>query len=94
MTKKQTRIFQDLEKDVVAFETEDVEQGRHADHEGRTPTGERILSALEKVQNARKRTQRRDEAFQELLEDVNVCLDSVRDHLKNSLLPPVSPSCS
>ncbi|KAL8827563.1 MAG: hypothetical protein Q9170_006968 [Blastenia crenularia] len=72
MCKRQERVFEKLNSDVGKFETEDLEQGKQADHELEA-------SAPEKAQFALGRAQRQTEAFELLFQDICMSLDEVYD---------------
>ena len=70
INKRRTQMFENLEKDVKAFEAEDIAEKRHPDHEN-------SLSAVEKVQTALRRLTRQNDAFERLFEDISMSLSSV-----------------
>ena len=70
MTKRKTQFFDDLLKDVQQFEDEDVKLGKKL-------KSEEAKSAVYKVKNALKRTQRQREAFEQLLAEIKEALESV-----------------
>ncbi|KAL8727730.1 MAG: hypothetical protein Q9166_005843 [cf. Caloplaca sp. 2 TL-2023] len=72
MSKRREDAFQKLGLDVSDLERQDIEQGKHPEHKNE-------LSASEKVQNALQRAERQTEAFETLLEDLCLSLNSVYD---------------
>ena len=70
MSKRKSQFFDDLLKDVQHFRDEDVKLSKKL-------KTEEAKSAVCKVQNALKRTQRQKESFEQLLAEIKEALDSV-----------------